>query len=42
MKASLVGRQKGAAALEFVAVFVIFIALFHSAVSYKTQASRQR
>ncbi|WP_371919589.1 hypothetical protein [Pseudomonas sp. BBP2017] len=42
MKASLVGRQKGAAALEFVAVFVIFFMLFHGALSYKTQTSLQR
>ncbi|MGH8379725.1 TadE/TadG family type IV pilus assembly protein [Pseudomonas sp.] len=34
MKASLVRRQKGAAALEFVAVFVIFFAVFYGVVSY--------
>lgn len=34
MKASLVKRQKGAAALEFVAVFVIFFAVFYGVVSY--------
>lgn len=34
MKASLARRQKGAAALEFVAVFVIFFAVFYGVVSY--------
>ncbi|TDF79667.1 TadE/TadG family type IV pilus assembly protein [Pseudomonas sp. H9] len=34
MKASLAKRQKGAAALEFVAVFVIFFAVFYGVVSY--------
>ncbi|MCW2268337.1 TadE-like protein [compost metagenome] len=34
MKASLCNRQKGAAALEFVAVFVIFFAVFYGVVSY--------
>jgi len=34
MKASLVRRQKGAVALEFVAVFVIFFAVFYGVVSY--------
>ncbi|WP_442110018.1 TadE/TadG family type IV pilus assembly protein [Pseudomonas sp. NUPR-001] len=34
MKASLARRQKGAAALEFVAVFVIFFAVFYGVVGY--------
>ncbi|MBM3110740.1 TadE/TadG family type IV pilus assembly protein [Pseudomonas arcuscaelestis] len=34
MKAGLGKRQKGAAALEFVAVFVIFFAVFYGVVSY--------
>ncbi|KJK17946.1 TadE/TadG family type IV pilus assembly protein [Pseudomonas sp. NPDC087612] len=34
MQASLCKRQKGAAALEFVAVFVIFFAVFYGVVSY--------
>ncbi|CAK9891467.1 MULTISPECIES: TadE/TadG family type IV pilus assembly protein [Pseudomonas] len=34
MKASLCKRQKGAAALEFVAVFVIFFAVFYGVLSY--------
>lgn len=34
MKAGLVRRQKGAVALEFVAVFVIFFAVFYGVVSY--------
>ncbi|MGH8438037.1 MAG: TadE/TadG family type IV pilus assembly protein [Pseudomonas sp.] len=34
MKASSVRRQKGAAALEFIAVFVIFFAVFYGVVSY--------
>ncbi|MDD2050463.1 hypothetical protein [Pseudomonas putida] len=42
MKASLVGRQKGAVALAFIAVFVIFFTLFPAALSDKAQASRQR
>ncbi|MCP3750389.1 TadE/TadG family type IV pilus assembly protein [Pseudomonas sp. SBB6] len=34
MQASLCKRQKGAAALEFVAVFVIFFAVFYGVLSY--------
>lgn len=34
MKASLARRQKGAAAIEFVAVFVVFFAVFYGLVSY--------
>lgn len=34
MKASLARRQKGAAAIEFAAVFVVFFAVFYGVVSY--------
>ncbi|EKT4468273.1 pilus assembly protein [Pseudomonas putida] len=34
MKASLARRQKGAAAIEFVAVFMVFFAVFYGLVSY--------
>ena len=34
MKASLAGRQKGAAAIEFVAVFMVFFAVFYGLVSH--------
>lgn len=34
MKAGLARRQKGAAAIEFAAVFVIFFAVFYGVVSY--------
>ncbi|MCG8295735.1 TadE/TadG family type IV pilus assembly protein [Pseudomonas entomophila] len=34
MKASPAGRQKGAAAIEFVAVFMVFFAVFYGLVSY--------
>ncbi|MBF8746037.1 pilus assembly protein [Pseudomonas putida] len=34
MRTSLAGGQKGAAAIEFVAVFVVFFAVFHGLVSY--------
>lgn len=34
MKASLPSTQKGAAAIEFAAVFVIFFAVFYAVVSY--------
>lgn len=34
MRASLAGHQKGAAAIEFVAVFIVFFAVFHGLVSY--------
>lgn len=34
MQASPAGRQKGAAAIEFVAVFMIFFAVFYGVVSY--------
>lgn len=34
MKTSLPNKQKGAAALEFIAVFVIFFAVFYGMVSY--------
>ncbi|NIF17889.1 TadE/TadG family type IV pilus assembly protein [Pantoea sp. Cy-639] len=34
MQAGPAGRQKGAAALEFVAVFMIFFAVFYGLVSY--------
>jgi len=40
MKASLVRRQKGAAALVFAAIFVIFFALLHERC-HKAQASQQ-
>lgn len=34
MKTSLPDKQKGAAAIEFIAVFVIFFAVFYGMVSY--------
>lgn len=34
MKTSLPDKQKGAAAIEFIAVFVIFFAVFYGTVSY--------
>ncbi|MBC3437767.1 pilus assembly protein [Pseudomonas sp. BW16M2] len=34
MKAGPAGRQKGAAAIEFVAVFMVFFAVFYGLVSY--------
>ena len=34
MKTSLPEKQKGAAAIEFIAVFVIFFAVFYGTVSY--------
>ena len=34
MKAGLARRQKGAAAIEFAAVFVVFFAVFYGVVSY--------
>ncbi|MBA6115581.1 pilus assembly protein [Pseudomonas putida] len=34
MQANPAGRQKGAAAIEFVAVFMIFFAVFYGLVSY--------
>ncbi|MGE8325936.1 TadE/TadG family type IV pilus assembly protein [Pseudomonas urmiensis] len=34
MQAGLAGRQKGAAAIEFVAVFMVFFAVFYGLVSY--------
>lgn len=34
MKASPAGQQKGAAAIEFVAVFMVFFAVFYGLVSY--------
>ncbi|HDS1735843.1 MULTISPECIES: TadE/TadG family type IV pilus assembly protein [Pseudomonas] len=34
MQASPAGRQKGAAAIEFVAVFMVFFAIFYGLVSY--------
>jgi Flp pilus assembly protein TadG len=34
MKAGPAGRQKGAAAIEFVAVFMMFFAVFYGLVSY--------
>lgn len=34
MKASLAGRQKGAVAIEFAVVFVLFFAVFYGLLSY--------